>query len=299
MTAPASPLAAVNPTVSLRTVRRLAVLGDSTAVGLGDPLPGGRWRGVGPLVAEALGLDAECPDAYLNAAFTGARVACVRERQLPDALRFAPDVTMVVVGMNDTLRSDFDAARLAEDLDAVVAELVAAGSLALVLRYHDHSRVFRLPGPLARALRGRIEELNAAVDVVVTRRGAPCLDLVALAGTYDLTAWSVDRLHPSELGHRMLAHGFSELIGAAGFRVVEPVGLACSGGVSTGAVEHVGWLVVQGIPWVWRRGRDFLPYAAAVFARSTVRSLAGYATTVAAVTVRQVPLESARSRRWR
>ncbi len=254
------------------------MLGDSTAVGLGDPLPGGGWRGVGPLVAEALGVDSASAQAYHNGSCTGARMNSVRTEQVPAALRLRPDVTLLVVGMNDTLRSDFDPGQLADDFDAVVTALHAAGSLVVALRFHDHSRVFRLPGPLARALRVRIAELNQVIDVIAARHDIRCLDLPSVPGTYDLAAWSVDRLHPSELGHRILARGFAELIADAGFAVPAPMSLECGGGLSTGAVEHVGWLVVKGIPWLWRRGKDFLPYAASIMARSAVRSAAGAVT---------------------
>lgn len=234
-------------------------------------MPGGGWRGVGPLLAEALGLDIGSSESYLNASFTGARMRCVRTRQLPGALRMRPDVTVLVAGMNDTLRSDFDPVGLDDDLDAIVTGLTAAGSLVVALRFHDHSRVFRLPGPLARALRTRIGRLNQVIDVVARRRDVSCLDLVAVPGTYERAAWSVDRLHPSELGHRLLAGGLIELIADAGFAVAQPVSLECGGGMSTGAVEHVGWLVLKGIPWLCRRGRDLLPYAVAICARSAIR----------------------------
>jgi lysophospholipase L1-like esterase len=252
-----------------RPAHRLVVLGDSTAVGLGDPVPGGGWRGVGPLVAEALGVEAA---GYLNSSFTGARMRCVRTEQLPEALRHRPDVALLVVGMNDTLRSDFDAGSIAEDLAHVIAELAATGALVIPVRFHDHGKVFRLPGPLYRALKARIDALNDAIDEVVARAGVPCLDLVALPGAYELSAWSVDRLHPSELGHRMLARGFTELLAGAGIAVPAPVGLACSGGAQAGALQHVGWLVVKGIPWLWRRGRDLVPYATAILLRSAVHA---------------------------
>ncbi|QWF84267.1 hypothetical protein HUW46_07717 [Amycolatopsis sp. CA-230715] len=252
-----------------RPARRLAVLGDSTAVGLGDPLPGGTWRGVGPLVADALGIG---EGGYANLSFTGARMHCVLTDQLPAALAHRPDVTLIVVGMNDTLRSDFSASAIEADLDKIIVELTAAGSIAIPVRYHDHGKVFRLPGPLKRALSARVAELNEVIDTVVARRGVPCLDLVSLPGAYDLTAWSVDRLHPSELGHRMLAQGFADLIEGAGFAVPEPVSLVCSGGLEPGAAQHLGWLVFKGIPWLCRRGADFLPYAVAIIARSFAES---------------------------
>ncbi|WP_326954751.1 SGNH/GDSL hydrolase family protein [Amycolatopsis sp. NBC_01286] len=247
---------------SLRRARRLVVLGDSTAVGLGDPLPRrGGWRGVGPLVAAALGVGA---DGYLNPSFTGARMRCVLGEQVPAAVAHRPDVALVVAGMNDTLRPDFDAGAIAADLTEVVRRLGAVGTTVIPVRFHDHSKVFRLPPALKRALSARVAELNAAIDVVVAREGVPCLDLGRLPGAYDLTAWSVDRLHPSELGHRMLADGFTGLLADAGFDVPEPVSLTCGGGVEPSTTGHVGWLVLKGIPWLWRRGREFLPYAAVI-----------------------------------
>jgi len=252
-------LTAVPP---LRRARRLAVLGDSTAVGLGDPLPRrGGWRGVGPLVAAALGVET---DGYLNPSFTGARMRCVLTEQVPAAVAHRPDVAVLVAGMNDTLRPDFDAARIAADLTEVIHRLAEAGTTVVPVRFHDHSKVFRLPPSLKRALSARVAELNAAIGEVVAREGVPCLDLERLPGAYDLASWSVDRLHPSELGHRMLASGFTGLFAEAGFDVPEPVSLTCGGGVEPSTTGHVGWLVLRGIPWLWRRGREFLPYAAAI-----------------------------------
>ncbi|HJQ46833.1 MAG TPA: SGNH/GDSL hydrolase family protein [Amycolatopsis sp.] len=252
-----------------RRAERLVVLGDSTAVGLGDPVPGRGWRGVGPFVAAALGVG---PGGYLNTAFTGARMACVRRDQLKPALRHRPDVALVIVGMNDTLRSDFDAAAIAADLDHVVATLTDQGTVVVPVRFHDHSKVFRLPRSIARALRARIAELNAAIESVVRRYGIPCLDLDMLPGAYEVRSWSVDRLHPSELGHRMLARGLTERLAEAGVALAEPVSLVCSGGMKPSAMHHVGWLVFKGVPWLWRRGSDFLPYAFTIMAASAKES---------------------------
>ncbi|MEC3981634.1 SGNH/GDSL hydrolase family protein [Amycolatopsis sp. H20-H5] len=259
-----SPDPAAPPAPVPRRAERLAVLGDSTAVGLGDPLPGGGWRGVGPLLADALGVDAA---GYLNTSFEGARMRCVRTEQLPAALGHRPDVAVLVVGMNDTLRPDFDARDIAANLTTVITELAAVGTTVVPVKFHDHGKVFRLPAALRRALSARIAELNAVVEEVVTRLGVPCLELGELPGAYELTTWSVDRLHPSEYGHRLLARGFADALAGTGFAVPEPVSMTCSGGAEHGTVEHVGWLVLKGIPWLWRRGRDFLPYAATIMWR--------------------------------
>jgi lysophospholipase L1-like esterase len=247
------------------TSRSLVLLGDSTAVGLGDPVPGGAWRGVGPLLADALG------SLLTNLSRTGARIDCLRRTQLPQALRANPDVAVLIAGMNDTLRSDFDPVRIRADLSAVVGSLRRAGAVVLVVRYHDHGKVFRLPRALHRALRSRIDRLNDVVDSVVVEHGAACLDLDLLPGAYQVASWSVDRLHPSELGHRMLANGFATLLAERGCAVPEPVSPRCSGGIQPGAAAHVAWLVLKGIPWLWRRGRDLVPYAAGIMLRSLLR----------------------------
>jgi lysophospholipase L1-like esterase len=248
-----------------RGVTSLAVLGDSTAVGLGDPLPEGGWRGFGPLLAAAVGAAGEV--TYTNLSFTGARMGSLRHQQLPGALAARPDVAVILAGMNDTLRSDFDPVALREDLDVTATALQDSGAVVLTTRFHEHGRVFRLPGPLRRVLHRRVGQLNDAIEQVVARRGALCLDLHLMPGAYDTAAWSVDRLHPSERGHRMLAGGFADLLAGAGIAVPHPVELTCSGGRQLTAAHHVAWLVRYGVPWLGRRGGDLVPHAAALVFR--------------------------------
>ena len=240
----------------------LVVLGDSVGVGLGDPVPDRGWRGVAPLLAEAL-----APARLVNLSVNGARLGSVRRDQLPAALRFRPDVAIVIAGMNDTLRSDFDPNRLHADLDKIVSSLTEAGALVLTIRYHDHGRVFRLPGALHRVLQARIGELNAVFDVVTRRHGAGVVDLAEQPGIYHRSAWSVDRLHPSELGHRILARAFAELVGQAGL-VADEVSLACSGGLVVTRTQRAVWLVAKGVPWLLRRSTDLVPHLAATLLRA-------------------------------
>ncbi|WP_436500197.1 SGNH/GDSL hydrolase family protein [Actinokineospora sp. HUAS TT18] len=247
---------------SVWTATRLAVLGDSTTFGVGDPLPRGGWRGVGPLLADALGAD------IANFSFTGARIGCVRERQLAPALLARADAAILIAGMNDTLRSDFDPDQIQADLIHIVTALNAQGAVVLLARYHDHGRVFRIPGPLRRALQARIARLNEVIDAVVAATGAPCLDLDRLPGAYETSSWAVDRLHPSELGHRMLASGFADLLAGTGCAVAKPVSMVCEGGRPANKAEHIAWLIIKGIPWLWRRGRDLVPYAIGIIVRS-------------------------------
>lgn len=252
------------PAVLPRTVTTLVTLGDSTPVGLGDPAPGGGWRGFPVLLRDALGAA-----DLVNPSRTGARMAWVRHEQLPVALAVSPQVAVLFVGMNDTLRSDFDPVALHDDCAAVVGALRAVGTHVLLLRFHDHTRVFRLPGRLARALRSRIAQLNAVTDAVAAAHpgGVGVLDLDLLPGGYERGSWSVDRLHPSELGHRRLAVGFTALLADAGYAVPHPVGLECAGGRAVTAVHRAAWIVVKGVPWLVRRSRDLGPVIVAAALR--------------------------------
>ncbi|WP_344412699.1 SGNH/GDSL hydrolase family protein [Pseudonocardia ailaonensis] len=239
-----------------RPVRTLAALGDSTVVGLGDPLPDGGWRGFPVLLRDALGSRTR----LLNTARNGARMADVRARQLPVVAAARPEVAVVCAGMNDTLRSDFDPAAIRADLAGVLAGLREAGTFPIVMRYHDHTQVFRLPGRLRTALRSRVEALNGAIDGAIDGAGrVGVLDLHELPGGYARESWSVDRLHPSELGHRLLARGAEELLAGAGFAVAEPVGIECGGGREVTTAQRTAWIVVRGVPWLVKRGRDLGP----------------------------------------
>ena len=107
---------------------------------MGDPAPPGGWRGFGPLLMAALGAPGEI--RYRNLSVIGARMTDLRHRQLPGAVAAHPDVAVILAGMNDTLRSDFDPVALRDDLDATVTALQATGTVVLITRFHDHGQVF-------------------------------------------------------------------------------------------------------------------------------------------------------------
>jgi hypothetical protein len=89
----------------------------------------------------------------------------------------------------------------------------------LTVRLPDPGQMFGLPGALARPLARRIRAVNAAVDEVARRHGTVHLDVACDPATYERRYWSVDRLHPNERGHRLIACRFHALLGASGFPV--------------------------------------------------------------------------------
>ncbi|MBO0818825.1 MAG: SGNH/GDSL hydrolase family protein, partial [Actinobacteria bacterium] len=170
-----------------------AALGDSITLGVGDPAPGGGWRGWAAFLAQGL------PAGRLvNLAANGAKAADVERTQLPRALELRPDVASVIVGINDILRAGFDAAAIQAALAHVAGSLSAAGAVVLTMRLPDPGVMLGLPASLARPLARRVQVINEAMDEVAERFDTLHFDVTAEAAAYDRRMWSVDRLHPSE-----------------------------------------------------------------------------------------------------
>jgi hypothetical protein len=100
--------------------------------------------------------------------------------------------------------------------------------------------------------------VNAAVDEVARRYGTVHLDVARDPATYERRYWSVDRLHPNERGHRLIACRFHALLGASGF----PVGPGPDPEPSSpppNRLAEVHWMATKGTAWLVRRSRDLVP----------------------------------------
>lgn len=237
---------------------RFVALGDSTTVGIGDPTPLG-WRGWATLVAGSL--QARHDVSYCNLAVAGATTASVRAEQLSQALAHSPDLAALIVGINDTTRSSWDPVRLRADLMASATALHEAGATLITARFHDHGRVFGLPTVLRRPLWERIEVVNSVTQEVLDTFGGLRIDLASWPAVYERRFWSVDRLHPSELGHRALAHACAVQLRDRGVDLMLPE-LDAGGGRTPTPLDDARWVLTEGVPWVGRRARDLGPWAA-------------------------------------
>jgi hypothetical protein len=97
-------------------------------------------------------------------------------------------------------------------------------------------------------------------DEIHTTFGALRLDLGARPEVYAREFWSIDRLHPSERGHRVLARAFAELLVAEGLDFAPP-GLAPGGGFPPSWRRDLAWVAAAAPPWVGRRAWDLGPSA--------------------------------------
>jgi lysophospholipase L1-like esterase len=234
-------------------------LGDSITLGVGDPVrlesgPRKRgWRGWAALLAEAL------PDPALHIVATnGARMSDLESDQLPRALRLRPDIASVVIGVNDTLRANFDIDKIAASAAHTIGALRAAGAEVLTMRLPDPGRMLGLPELLARPLARRARQVNEAVDAAAERFSTLHWDAARDAEAFDPRMWAVDRLHPSERGHRLIARRFHALLAESGFPVGDEPGAEPVNAPPTRLAEFC-WMATKGTAWVVRRSTDLVP----------------------------------------
>lgn len=265
---------------------RFAALGDSTTYGVGDPVPGG-WRGWARLLADAMRTSYDV--SYCNLSATGATALSVRHEQLADAVAHQPDVASLIVGVNDTMRSNWDPARIRRDLLHCAETMHDLGAVLLTARFHDHGRILGLPGFLRRPMFQRIEAVNEAYDEIHERFGSLRIDLDQRPEVWTREFWSIDRLHPSELGHRALARVYTDMLETRDI-VFEPPSAQRDGGYEPNWRSDLAWMITEGAPWVGRRARDLGPWAAKM-ALTEARSVVAPQPRRAPITVPARPAE--------
>ena len=222
---------------------RYVALGDSLSEGLGDPLPQGRTRGWATLLAGHLaqvmpGLE------FTNLAVRGYLTHHVLRRQLDVALDAGPDLVSVFVGGNDVLlRRSFEPARYADELSEIVTPFAARGTTVVLSTLPDLSACSPLLPPLRGALRARVVAANDVVRDLAARHATVLLDAWADPRTRRHAMWSIDRIHPSADGHRLIAQGVAELLGVpvsgADHELPPPAPLA----VASRYAREAAWLV--------------------------------------------------------
>jgi lysophospholipase L1-like esterase len=235
-------------------VTTFVALGDSITLGIGDRGPTRAWRGWAPLLAEGL-----CEPRLHNLAASGAQSADIEHDQLPRALELRPDIASVIMGINDTLRSSFDPRRIARSAEHTVGALRSAGAEVLTIRLPDPGFMLGLPSALARPLARRIHAVNSVMDDVADRFGTLVFDAAGDPETYDRRMWSVDRMHPSERGHRLIAGRFHDRLAATGLPLGPRPAAEPSSPPPTRRAQ-AAWMATKGTGWVIKRSTDMVPY---------------------------------------
>ncbi|WP_239476599.1 SGNH/GDSL hydrolase family protein [Nocardia arizonensis] len=180
--------------------RRFAVIGDSLALGVGDPSPGYRAVGWSDRLAEIL--TSVRPDlAYLNTGRVGATVEQVIDRQLEAVLEFRPDLVHIGCGGNDLFLPDgLDS--LAERLDTLFAAVHACGAQIFAFTIADVWETERM-APM-RSLRDRMAILNGIVGELSARYGVLLVEFWNHPLRLRPDLMSEDLIHFTTSGHAVV-----------------------------------------------------------------------------------------------
>lgn len=195
--------------------RRFAVIGDSIAEGVAEPLPGYSVLPFADRVADELGRLAPHWD-YLNLGLRNLRAHEVRATQLAPALEFAPDLALVVCGANDALRPGYDARADAVDADlaAVVTALQRRGALVVTVSIFVRAAYPSLPAWLVPSGTERMTTLGLRTNAVAARLGTVHLDLARHPVARDPGALSSDGLHGNARSQSVAAAEMVRSLGA-------------------------------------------------------------------------------------
>ncbi len=179
--------------------RRFAILGDSVAAGIRDPLDGYRDASFADRLAEAL--SATRPDfAAVNLAAPYLTITEIREQQRAEALAFHPDAVLVTAGGNDAFR-EYDPDGLHAELAALLRPLAEAGATVLTVGLFDLARSGLFPPEHAAGMALRFDELDRITAALTHSLGGIHVDthhhpLAAGPGIY-----AGDHVHANARGH--------------------------------------------------------------------------------------------------
>jgi lysophospholipase L1-like esterase len=178
----------------------VAVLGDSTAAGMGAELP---RQTPGALLANGLADILRRPVRLHCFAVVGALTSDLYP-QLNQALELQPDVAVVLVGANDVTHVVRPPVSV-RHLSRVVGQLAAAGSRVVVGTCPDLGTIRPIRQPLRWVCRRWSRELAAAQTIATVEAGGRTVSLGDLLGPEFLAApeelFSADHFHPSPAGY--------------------------------------------------------------------------------------------------
>ncbi|WP_436772715.1 SGNH/GDSL hydrolase family protein [Yinghuangia sp. YIM S09857] len=193
--------------------RRMVVVGDSIAEGIGEPTEGFPDQGWADSLAEALHR-ANPGLVYLNLGKRDLRADAIRATQLEPALAFDPDLAIVVAGGNDLLRGRFDIEPVAAHIEAMVAAFAAAGADVVTLGMYDCTGSPYVPEEFRTRMAERIHELSDRTWEIARAFGAVHIDCTNNPGSADPAIYGSDGLHGNRRGHSFTAGVAIRTIGA-------------------------------------------------------------------------------------
>jgi lysophospholipase L1-like esterase len=229
-------------------------------VALGDSQTEGLWDGddsdviVGFADRLAVMLDELRPGLqYANLAIRGRRISDVLDNQLPEALRMAPDLITVCVGMNDITRPGLLFERALADLDVLHERLAQSGATVVTTTFPDIGRIV----PIGRILSSRMLRTNEAIVTAAARHGFKLVDLYSAPSMTQPDVWSEDRVHGSTKGHILFAAAAVEALDLpdSNHDWAHADSTATRLTLRSRAYSQVLWTKNMLAPWLWHHAR--------------------------------------------
>jgi lysophospholipase L1-like esterase len=188
---------------------RFVALGDSLTEGVGDAHAGypNGWRGWADLLAEHLArLDPTIE--YANLALRAKRARHVLDEQVGDAVAMDPSIVSLWAGGNDILLPRGSVAEVAGAVDESVDRLAATGAAVLLFTGFELA-----DSVLLRHARRRVALLGAAIESIARNHDAIVIDVSTFASWSGRPLVAPDRVHPTTLGHHLLARRVCDVLG--------------------------------------------------------------------------------------
>ncbi|MBA8822856.1 lysophospholipase L1-like esterase [Saccharopolyspora lacisalsi] len=178
----------------------LAIIGDSTAAGLGVDVP---EQLPGVLLARGLAAELEHPVALSTHAIVGT-TSRELDAQVDEVLRRPPRVVIIFIGAND-VTSQLPAHKSTQLLGQAVRRLRAADVAVVAGTCPDLGAIRPIPQPLRSVVRTMSLSLAKAQRRVVEEAGGHAVPLADLLSpeflTHPTELFSRDRFHPSAAGY--------------------------------------------------------------------------------------------------
>ena len=234
---------------------RIVAIGDSVTLGVGDGVQAAKGDvGWAAHVGYALGAS-----PITNIAENGTRARDLVGAHVPQALALSPDLVLMTIGGNDVLRGDFDPEEIRKCVRRAAHLLRAAGAQVILVTLTPIPLFDLFPTSVTRVMARRVHRANASLLAAVEDTGVKVLDGASVMRLAGASAWNVDRIHPSAVGHRALAARAVGLLDAYRPQRDIPPPAARPALAAT-----VWWIVRNGLPWIAKRSRDLIPQIALV-----------------------------------
>jgi len=189
---------------------RFAVLGDSIAMGMGDPTEGYVTATWGGRVAAALSRERD-GFTYANLAQHRAKAADIRDSQLGPALDLEPDLVAMIGGGNDLFADEFDIAPVKAAIDDIVVALTDTGATVVTYEGLDFPRAH--PDPAFEEFNRRLLDLYAAMREIARERRTLHVDLYTEPWAREPYCFSADLQHPTMRAQALCASATIRVLG--------------------------------------------------------------------------------------